>query len=328
MVQHHSQPRHKNEVSVVVDTRSVFISDDSPWGKILQQIDQIRSNFQVLLAPGEKQFKDLPKRVRLMVVALGIPFLYALLKAYLLPENLSFVWVLMVSLGLGALTYVSMIWGLKGQVRRESYWSVLLLPSVLVVANSLFLSTVFVGGINRVYLWGFFTGAIFMFMTLLYILALAVNILNVTLFYTIPLSRLGESVAYISSIVTIFLLSYTAFDRLVPLIVAQKYDILSVVSVIFGILVSLVVVSLWHYFVPQGKRFWIFVALSSLFTVLLMYFAVLISPFAWVAGILASLGAYVFIGYVVHKEQNTLNFTTKIELAAVSALFLLIGMVV
>ncbi len=315
-----AQPvRRPDDVAVVADTSGLLMSNDSPFTKIARQLDQIRSNFQVLLAPGEKQFKDLPKRVRLMVVSFGIPLVYALLKVYVIQSSTSILIWGVIAFLLGLLTYWGIYWGVKGQVRQESYWSVLLLPGLFVISNILFLSTVFVGEINRLYLWGLFALAIITFMTILYILSLAVNILNVSLFYTIPLSRLGESVAYICSVIMMFLISYTLFEHLLPYLIALNFTAIGILLGGTFVLLGAIVTALWNYFVPYSRGFWLFVLLSTMFLTISLAISTTFLPFAWISGVVHGMVSYVFMGYIIHKEQNTLNKTIIWELIAVVA---------
>ena len=313
----------RRDVAVVADTSSLLQSEDSPLKRIKQQIDALRANFQVLLSPGEKQFKDLTKRVRLMIVSLLIPLCFAAAKIFIFPQMTSlFVWA-GVALVLGALTYWGMIWGLKGQIEKESYISVLTLPSLLVIGNALFLSTTFVGQINRLYLWGLFTLATVVFMVLLYILALAVNILNVTLFYTIPLSRLGESVAYISGIIILFLFSYVASAVLVPLVVAVNWSSIVIFCSALAVLIFVLTSSLWFYFVPYFRGFWLYSVLVSMFLFSTVMTFTVFLPYAWLVGVISSLVGYVVYGYVIHKEQNTFKSAIKWEFLAVLVVALL-----
>lgn len=318
-------PKRKEDVAVVANTSSLLLSNDSPWAKIIRQMDQIRSNFQVLLAPGEKQFKDLPKRVRLMVVSFGVPLLFSILKLYIFPTSTSLLLWSILAFVLGLITYLGIYWGLKGQVRRESYVSVLLLPALFVITNTLFLSTVFVGEINRLYLWGLFGLASIAFMIFLYILSLAVNILNVSLFYTIPLSRLGESVAYISGVIILFLLSYTMFLQVLPYVVAGDLGALLLLFLGILLITGALVMALWNYFVPYSRGFWVFVALSSLFLTISLSITSIFLPYSWLAGVIHGMVSYIFIGYVIHKEQNTLNSAVNWEFFAIAtASFLLV----
>jgi hypothetical protein len=305
--------RSSENVAVVADTTDLLSSKDSPLTKIRLQWSQLRANLQVLLSPGDKQFKDLPKRVRLMVVSFGIPMLYSLSKLVIFQESTSVVLWGIMGIVLATLTYIGMYWGLKGQIRKDSYFSVLLLPSIFVFANILFLSTIFIGGINRLYLWGLFAAAIAMFMTVLYILSLAVNILNVTLFYSIPLSRLGETVAYISSIITLFLISYATTDILIPqLVMGYWWKALITVVCLFAVM-NMLTSALLRYFLPYVRGFWLLVSSITVSLILIFLIFVLAIPYAWLVGILLSLMGYILYGYVIHKEQNTYKSTVIVE---------------
>lgn len=305
----------QRDISVVTDTWDLLWSKDTPWNRIRKQVDQLRSNLHVLISPGDKQFKDVPKRVRLMVVSIGAPLLFAFSKVLLLPQSDSiYLWAI-IAVALAAITYIGLIWGLKGQVRKDSFVTVLLLPSLFVLANVLFLGLLFVGELNRVYLWGLFGIALAMFMVLLYIFSLAVNILNVTLFYTIPLSRLGETVAYIFSIITVFLGSYVVAETVLPLLVNHRWVELLLhagfVLVSTGGLVS----AIWRYFVNSSKVFWLSVLGMSVFLTVSLGVFVFSLPYAWLAAIMQSAVAYLLIGFVIHKEQNSFKSPVIIEYA-------------
>lgn len=297
--------RSSENVAVVADTTDLLLSQDSPVTKIRQQWGQIKANLQVLLSPGDKQFKDLPKRVRLMLVSFGIPILYTISKLLIFPQSTSVVLWGIIGVILAAITYGGIYWGLKGQVRKDSFFSVLPLPSFLVFANVLFLSTLFIGEINRLYLWGLFMLAIAMFMILLYILSLAVNILNVTLFYTIPLSRLGETVAYISSVIVFFLLGYATTDIMIPQIVMGMWWKLGVSILCFFVVSVLLTDALWRYFFTSNRGLSLLsLSIGAVITVIFAVFAFTL-PYTWLVGVLLSVVVYVLYGYIIHKEQNT-----------------------
>jgi hypothetical protein len=99
-------------VAVVADTTDLLLSKDSPWNRILKQLDMLRTNLQVLISPGDRQFKDVPKRVRLMVVSMGVPLLFAFSKVWLLPQSESIYLWAVVAVALAAVTYIGLIWGL------------------------------------------------------------------------------------------------------------------------------------------------------------------------------------------------------------------------
>lgn len=317
-------PSRLRSVAVVADTSDLLLSKDSPWNLILRQLDQLRTNLQLLISPGDRQFKDVPKRVRLMVVSMGVPLLFAFSKVWLLPQSESIYLWAVVAIALAAVTYIGLIWGLKGQVRKDSFVTVLLLPSLFVLANVLFLGLLFVGELNRVYLWGLFGIALATFMVLLYIFLLAVNILNVTLFYTIPLSRLGETVAYIFSIVTVFLGSYVIAETVLPLMVNRRWiELLLHAGFIFvstGGLAS----ALWRYFVTTSKVFWLSVLGMSIFLTVSLGVFVFAIPYAWLAGVMQGAVAYLLFGFVIHKEQNSFKGAVVFEyIVAILAMFLI-----
>jgi len=323
------QPKHKlrrDNVVVVADTSDLLQSNDSPVTRLKILVEQLRSNLQVLISPGDKQFKDVPKRVRLMLVSFAVPLLFAITKIYIFPLSSSLYLWAVVGTVLAVLTYLGVYWGVKGQVRTDSYFSVLPMPSLFVLANCLFLSFLFVGAINRVYLWGLFVLAISVFMTFLYILSLAINILNVSLFYTIPLSRLGESVAFISSIVTVFLGSYVVAETAVPMIVAKSYTELGLLGLFVLVSTFVLILSLWKYFVVSTKSVVVSVACLSLFLLVTLFVFVMASPYAWISAILQGMVAYVLLGFIIHKEQNTYKKSVVIEyiVVVIAALILVI----
>ena len=321
-VQQKSKVRREN-ISVVADTSGLLQSNDSPVTRLKLQVEQLRSNLQVLISPGDKQFKDVPKRVRLMLVSFAVPLLFAITKIYIFPLGSSLYLWAVVGIVLAVVTYLGVYWGVKGQVRSDSYFSVLPMPSLFVLAHCLFLSFVFVGAINRVYLWGLFVLAISVFMIFLYILSLAINILNVSLFYTIPLSRLGESVAFISSIVTVFLGSYVVAETAVPMVVARSYGEQSLLGGFVLVSTFALILSLWKYFVISPKNVISAVTSISIYLMVSLCVLVMMSPYAWMAAILQSIVAYILLGYIINKEQNTYKKSVAFEYIVVVIVALL-----
>lgn len=314
-------------VATVSDSLDLLRSKDSPLTKISDQLSQIRANFQVLLSPGDKQFKDLPKRVRLMLVSFFIPALFAASKLLLFTSTTSpLIWSL-IALALAILTYGGMYWGIKGQIRRDSLTSVLPLPSLFVFANVLFLSTVFVGEVNRLYLWGLFSLALITFMILLYVLSLAVNILNVTLFYTIPLSRLGETVAYLSSLITLFLFTYAAGATAISLFATSLWLWLLLLGFITFIFIFLLTYSLLRYFIASAQAVGPFSLGITILLLIIWGFFVFGLPHIWLSAVMTGLSAYILYGFVIHKEQNTLKSVVNIEymVLLVLAFFVILG---
>lgn len=312
--------RNPEQVATVSDSLDLLRSKDSPITRISNQVSQIRANFQVLLSPGDRQFKDLPKRVRLMIVSFLVPMLFAVSKLFLFSSTTSpLIWGL-VAAALAVLTYGGMYWGVKGQIRKDSLTSVLPLPSLFVFANVLFVSSVFVGEVNRLYLWGLFSLALITFMVLLYVLSLAVNILNVTLFYTIPLSRLGETVAYLSSLITLFLFAYAAGTAAVSLFATGLWIWLSILLCVTLAFLFALTYSLWRYFVTNSQSIGSFSLGISVLLFLSWIVFLFGLPHVWLAAVMSGLSAYILFGYVIHKEQNTLKSIVNAEYMVLLAL--------
>jgi hypothetical protein len=287
--------------------------EESPILRIGKQIEQLRGNFLLLLSPGDKQFKDLPKRVRLMVIAFVVPLFFVVLKVWLPSIFIEHLWAFCASILLGGITYAGMYWGVKGQVRKESYFSVMAMPTWFVLAYSMFLFTIFSGEINRVYLWVLFTVAISAFMILLYIIALTVNILNVTLFYTIPLSRLGESIAYMLGVITVFLVTYVADVIAIEHFQSKNYLNVGILVGVTTLVIFGITSYLWIYFVAQRKgHFWFTVLFSLLIVTFMGAFATIIDV-PWKLATMVSVVSYVLYGQVIHKEQNTFSLAVLVE---------------
>jgi hypothetical protein len=304
-------------VTTVTDPSTLLEQEDSPVVLIRKQFELLRTNFMVLLAPGDKQFKDMSKRVRLMGVSFVVPLLYAIMKLFLFP-NLTELWVWgLVSLGLGILLYVLTIWGLKGQIRKESFLSALPFPALFSFSYSIFLSVSFVGPVNRVYLLGVFLVMLLIFMVSLYIITLAINVLNVNLFYTIPLGRLGESVTYITSIVIAFLISYAVTATFISQLILQHYLFAAGIIGGYFLIIFIVTLALCLYFLPyQQGSVGTSIVLSLFLSLVCGLFAALM-PYAWQSSLAVSLVAYILLGYIIHKEQNTLKMGVVLEFGIV-----------
>lgn len=302
---------------VVTDPSKLLRHDDSPIVAVQHKLEQLRRNFVVLLSPGDKQFKDLPKRVRLMLVSFLLPVLFAVTKLFILPEARLSVWIL-IAIVLGIICYFAVYWGVNRQVRKESYMSILPLPALFTVANTMFLAVTFAGPINRLYLLILFLLATMMFMILLYILSLAINVLNVNLFYTIPLSKLGESVAYMAAVVQVFLITYAAVVVLMPLIATGQYVIVAGLIGILGFFLLLLSLAIAFYFLPyQRNVLLISIVLAGVLTITAGVCSVFLA-YAWEGAIIASMMSYILYGYIIHKEQNTLKNGIILEFIAIS----------
>ncbi len=315
----------RGESVVVTDTSKLLEKDDSPVVHIKHQLEQLRTNFLVLLSPGDKQFKDLPKRVRLMMVSLIIPALLGITKLVIFPTMQSVGMWAVIALILAVICYLLTIWGLKNQIRRESYLATLPLPSIFTFSYSLFLAEVFSTQINRVYLLGLFLTALVFFTVLLYIFELAVNVLNVNLFYTIPLSRLGESVAYLGSIVTTFFAVYSANAVLMPLISSDQYIAAIIVCLILWCVLALLSNVLFMYFLPYQRGSFLLSLILSFFITVICCISSIFFAYIWQGALFTAAITYVLFGYLIHKEQNTLKFSVILEFIAIFiALFLLV----
>lgn len=302
--------------AVVADTQSLLVQD-TPIERIKKKLRLIRANVLLLLSPGDKQFKDLPKRVRLMLISFAIPLLIGALKVFVLKEEMFFPWWVISSLVLGGITYGALYWGLKGQVRKESYFSVLPIATWFVVAYTLFIATTFVTPVNRLFLWFFFVVSLAVLMIILYVLSLAINVLNVTLFYTIPLSRLGETVSYLASVMTVFLVSHSVGSILLPLWHTRDWMAMIPWGILYLIVITGTVSYLWLYFLQLQKGLWTFILAVSSAIVVVFASLFLVLSVPWEIAAMVSAFAYLLLGLIIHKEQNTLKLSVYVELIAI-----------
>lgn len=280
---------------------------ENPLAQIRRQLESMKVNLSLIISPGSKRFKDLSKRVRLMFVAFGIPAIYMIIRLILLEQTIQpIIWII-ISAGLALISYIGVMWGLKFQIRKESYYSVLNIPAVFTFSTTLFLSILFFTPLNRVYLVTTFIIAIAIFMVLFYIIMLAVNVLNVNLFYVIPLSKLGESLLYLSSSITAFILSFSI--GWVVLYSIKLSDWFQVIAMIFaGIIVFIALyVSTIYYYLPLTRSGFIVAFLLGIMMLFATLALSILLPYIFVAAFLVSLGIYVTLGIIIHKAQNTLK---------------------
>lgn len=295
----------------------------NPWQMLKDQLSQLRTNILLITAPGNKQFRDISKRFRLMLTSFMIPSIFLILKVFLIEEVTSlYVWIA-VSFALSVITYFATLWGLKFHIRKESYLSVLNLPPLFVFTVTLFISFVFLGPLNRVFLLAIFIVSIGIFMLLLYILLLAVNVLNVNLFYVIPLGKLAETLQYFYSVVCGFLVAFSSTWLL--FYAAQTNDVLLVVLgvfVLFMILAIMFFETIYYYTPVQGGAV-IFSVLLTLVMMISLGIYVLLLPYMFLACVILSLQIYVILGLMIHKSQNTLKVQIYVEYLVIFGLILL-----
>jgi hypothetical protein len=280
---------------------------NNPIAHVQNQLRMLRSNFLLILSPGNKRFKDLTKRLRMMFVAVLIPLLFAITKMAILNDLTNIIIWLGIGVVFAAITYIGVLWSLKFQIRKESYLSVINIPSLYTLASTIFLSVVFLGPINRVYLLMTFILAIFFFMVSLYIVMLSVNVVNVNLFYVIPLSKLGESILYITSVVITYLTIYSFVTVAIESIRTNLYIPLAFMTVIAAVLLYLLVFATVFYYTPvQGGS----ILLSAGITVCLLAFTLIFGfflPYIFLTAFIIALQIYVLLGLLIHKSQNTLK---------------------
>lgn len=286
---------------------------NNPVAHIQNQFRMLRSNFLLILSPGNKRFKDLTKRLRMMFVAVLIPLLFAITKMMILNDLTNMIVWLGIGVVFAAVTYIGVLWSLKFQIRKESYLSVINIPSLYVLASTIFISVVFLGPINRVYLLMTFVLAIFFFMISLYIVMLSVNVVNVNLFYVIPLSKLGESILYIISVVITYLTIYSLVTIAVESIRSNSYIALIVMTIIAAVLLYLLIFATVFYYTPvQGGS----IILSAGITVVLLAFTLVFGfflPYIFLTAFVIALQLYVLLGLMIHKSQNTLKSQIYLE---------------
>lgn len=300
----------------------------NPLEILRRQLKLLRSNFLLILSPGNKQFKDISKRVRLMFIAFLVPSALFILKMFVFEESTQIYLWMGISYILSVVVYFLNIWALKFQVRKESYLSVMNLPPAFVFTSSMFLSLLFLGPLNRVYLIIIFLLAIVLFMLVLYILLLAVNVLNVNLFYVIPLSKLAETLGYFYSIASMFFLSYSASSIILYGMKTSDLLMLSA-GIITVLLVSTVIFfnSVYYYTPIQGGGA-LFAVSLAIVTCIVMVVSTFFFPYVVLVGIVSCLEVYVLLGILIHKTQNTLKPQVYLEYFIIFAIILLIILLV
>lgn len=308
------------------ETNSSFnsqnIADLNPWQMLKHQFSQLRTNVLLITSPGNKQFRDISKRFRLMLISFLIPSIFLVLKVFLIEEVTSlYVWI-GISFALSVITYLLSLWGLKFQIRKESYMSVLNLPPLFVFTVTLFISLVFLGPLNRIYLLATFILCIAIIMVLLYILLLAVNVLNVNLFYVIPLGKLAETLQYFYSVICTFLMTFSTAWILFHTVVTDIWLAILGAVVLFVVLTIMFFETIYYYTPVQGGTLLFSILLSLVMMISLGIYAILL-PYMFLACIIVSLQVYVMLGLMIHKSQNTLKVQIYIEYMVIFGLILL-----
>lgn len=298
----------------------------TPIDSIRRQIKTLRTNTFLILAPGNKNFKDISKRLRLMFLSALIPLVLAAVKVSGLTQFFPFIDTVILNLAvatvLSILSFFATIWALKFQLRKESYYSVLHLSPLFVFTSTTMILTLFPGELNRLYLLSSFILVIGIFMILYYIVLMAVNVLNVNLFYVIPLSKLGESIQYLSVVFSLFMLYYATYNAIlyglvnnIPLIVTLWAG-LSVVITLISILATL-----FYYMPVQSATVTQALILTTVITIITGSLLLFV-PYTIMAAVLAALNIYVLLGTIIHQTQNTLKMQVYLEYGLVYILII------
>jgi len=289
----------------------------NPLQSIQNQLKQLRVNTFLILSPGNKQFKDISKRLRLMFLSAGIPLLLLVVKWLNISAYLSFldaaIHPLLIAFFLSVIAFIGTLWGLKFQLRKESYYSILHLSPLFVFSASTLILTLFPGELNRLYLVSSFIFATGLFMILYYIVLMSVNILNVNLFYVIPLSKLGESLHYMTVIASVFMLLLASFQSIYTAIVNN----VSIVATIWaGVTILIVLISTimtLFYYLPVVQSTTSLAVNIAIITLITAIFSFLFLPYVVLAAFVSGLVMYVLLGVIIHQSQNTFKIHVFLE---------------
>lgn len=308
------------EVTVVTGTKNT----DDPFQRLKNQATEIKMNFLKLFSAGNKQFKDISKRVRLMAVAILIPIAFGIVKIRLAQDvTLPQFWAI-VAVVLSTLSIPAILWALKFQIRKEAYFSVIPIFPVFVFLFVFFFAVIFPDPTTRVYLTTLFIGTMFVFSVALYIIGLSLNVLNVNLFYLIPLSKIAESIIYLLTPVFGFFLS---FGFLLSLwFFVNESSILGIISTITASLVInyIIYYSYLSYFTPLARKSNETALMLAILVVIITVLAGLLTKYIWIAAIIISLYQYIVNGVMIHRVQNSLKFSTIIEYSLIGIIILVL----
>lgn len=292
-------------------------------GYLLSQAkNRLFSRTKLAFVPGKKSSgKDRGKRLRLVLIAILIPLLFGIARLEIinLVGSLSLVWLVILSSLFAFITYTATIYGFRGQVKRDSFFTSLALPSLYVFCTTLFLDTLFAENFERLYRTGGFVLLLFIFMVTLYIVLLSANIINVNLFKAIPLAEIGYTVMYLVGIISIYFIS-------LGILIYQSFYCYSWWGLGLAVLILLVVYFVTFYIqlyrtIPNGgerlRTCFLFVLVSILGLAVLTFVNIPL----YIMALAPVLIYYVLMGLFMHRLKGQLPLRVLVEYSLIIGLY-------
>lgn len=277
-----------------------------------QKIDEIRDlltklvgNIFRLFGPTGKRYRDNQKKLRIAIISFIVPFIFVIFKLKVLPNEFRLgIWAIVIFV-LAILAVLGTAWALYFKLHKR-FWPLLVLVFAYISVSFMFLAILFLLPITeRFYLLGGFLILVVIIAVIFHILLLSINIMNVNLFYYIPLSDLGETITYLVSSVMIFMFSYVfyiVFLRYITTIIIYKLIVFLLGAFILYVVVSFAFI--YYYFAVFMRSF----KASVFFAVIFLTFSI-VSSFLFKSplymALLLTVAYFTTIGIFIHDQKNT-----------------------
>lgn len=291
----------------------------SKWQKIKSEFSQVIENLAKLYHRGQQEPRPEPyKRIKIILAAV-----LAWAWVVIIRLNIRQMWYLFAAAVIFSLVfYLVVLWVLYFKVKRETMVSVVALPSVFSFLMQWFIFYVFSQAPERVSILSAFMITSFVYFISMYAVLLTTNILNVNMFFKIPLAKLGESFLLVFNVVSVFIWSYLVRSYLEDI---KLRDLSTVQSRLFYLSMGLfwIAALIYMFFIffynftrrsltSLNLALVVFALIGGIGTALTLY----LSSKLLISLIIGALIYVVFSAYM-HEVNRTLGTAEILELAGV-----------
>ncbi len=245
-----------------------------------------------------KGLTDNVKRGRLLAISIVISISIFAFKLLQIEQTVTIWQVYVKAVLYFILTYLLLVWALRGQVNKNSLLFVLPQSALLVFTQILFVELFFFQKFGRIY------EAVFLFVIILilfvstYISFLTTNIFNVSTFKQIPLMQVGKTASYILSILMVYFLTYGILESSFnPFIVV----LLATISYM-----AIVLMHFRHLHIGKGSLI-ATISVTTTSMVISLLGVMLISSVHEYIALLPMTVMYAMTAVVMNKERNMLK---------------------
>lgn len=263
--------------------------------KIVKADEEEVSEARVVRDPGKKR--------RLLVIAILNSVVIMIVK-FQATWEWTFLNTVLFALFIAVSNYLLLIWAFRMRVKKETFFTVLPQPSLFVFSFVLMLELIFFQRFERIFEGVLFSIVLIFFTSVLMGVFLTANVLNVSLYKTIPLLQVGQTVSFI---VTLFIIYFSTYSFVAGAISTP------LIFVVLLIIYSLTVYThLSHFSINLRTVFWY--SLSIGWGAVTLLLALLIWPSnVFLLSLVPVATVYLGCGIVMHGSRKNLTFRIALE---------------